>query len=300
MAEKFANLAETTLASGYTSGGSSISVSSASGFPADGVFRVRLGNVSKTIFRVDSVSGTTFTGAAEAFDGNASAADTVTLVATRGSMEQMSQIVTPGEARLLGGPSGGLFYGPTWELGDPTAPAWAWVNQGGAVAVEANGVAFLTIPNAATSIRARVVAAPSTPYQQAGLFRALQSGSSGSQYGGICFRESGTGKLYIFYVLNNGALQAVKFTNPTTFSAVGAVNTSLYGGPGSFHWLAIEDDGTDLHFLVSLDGVNYVEYGTEGRTVFMAGGPDQIGYFANVDSNGGGWSLSMMSWRALP
>ena len=44
MAELARNLAETTLASGYTAGAGSISVASAAGFPTTGTFRVRLGN----------------------------------------------------------------------------------------------------------------------------------------------------------------------------------------------------------------------------------------------------------------
>ena len=87
--EKFANLAETTLSAGYTAGAGSISVTSAAGFPTAGVFRVRLGNAGKTIFRVDSVSGTTFTGAAEANDANAANGDSATCVLSAGAMGQL-------------------------------------------------------------------------------------------------------------------------------------------------------------------------------------------------------------------
>ena len=104
--EKAANLAETTLASGYTSGGASISVTSASGFPTTGTFRVRLGNASRTTYRVDSVSGTTFTGGAEANDANAASSDTVIQVASRQTFERLIQSPDTGAINAPSGVSG--------------------------------------------------------------------------------------------------------------------------------------------------------------------------------------------------
>lgn len=296
--EKFANLAETTLASGYTSGGASIAVTSATGFPTTGVFRVRLDNANKTIYRVDSVSGTTFTGGAEANDGNASGGARVVQVISRQGLERLIQRPETGEARGLAGVSGADFFGPMWKLSDPTGLAWSWVNQGGSTIADANGISYLTIPSASTSIRSRVITAPGTPYTITALLRAryIQPAVVNSQYGGLVFRESGTSKLYIWYCASHTALQAVKFTNDTTFSAVGPVNVGLTGAPGGFHWMRLTDDGTDLRFAASLDGVNFKEYGTEGRTVFMAGGPNQVGFFSNVDSASGEMSLSVLSW----
>src|SRR6185436_11731147 len=155
----------------YTSGGSSISVTSATGFPTTGVFRVRLGNVGKTIWRVDSVSGTTFTGAAEANDANAASSDTVIQVASRQTFERLIQSPTAGEARGISGVSGADYYGPIWKLGDPTTPSWAWVNQGSSTITSTNGIEHLEIPSATTNIRSRVITAPATPYTITGLFR---------------------------------------------------------------------------------------------------------------------------------
>jgi hypothetical protein len=296
--EKFANLAETTLASGYTSGGASIAVTSASGFPTTGVFRVRLDNANKTIYRVDSVSGTTFTGGAEANDGNANNGAAVVQVISRQALERLIQSPETGAARGLAGVSGADFYGPLWKLGDPTGLAWSWVNQGGSVITDANGISHLEIPSASTSVRSRVLTAPSTPYTITALLRTRTriALTAGTQYGGLVFRESSTAKLYIFYANANSTLQAVKFTNDTTFGSVGVVNTFLTGAGGNFHWLRVTDDGTNLRFAVSMDGVNFLEVGTEGRTVHMAGGPNEVGFFANVDSAAGGMATSLFSW----
>jgi hypothetical protein len=84
----------------------------------------------------------------------------------------------------------------------------------------------------------------------------------------------------MLYVHAGSVLQATKFSNDTTFAAGGTnplITVGVTGVVGNFHWLRVTDDGTNLRFALSLDGVNFLEYGTEGRTVFMAGGPNQVG-----------------------
>lgn len=297
-AEKFANLAETTLSAGYTAGAGSISVTSAAGFPTVGVFRVRLGNTGKTIFRVDSVSGTTFTGAAEANDANANSGDTAILAASKAVAERFVQSPEAGDIALLSGAAAVDRYGPLNKLGDPTLPSWAWQNQGGASVVQANGIVFLSLPNTAVNIRSRLIAAPATPYSMTALLRArYTSVAANAQFCGLIFRESGTSKLYIYGIQNGGSIQAIKYTNDTTFSAVGAVNLALPGVMGTqWHWLRVRDDGTNLIFSMSLDGVNFVQMGSEGRTVFMAGGPNQVGIFGDTEGSPGAFDVSFASW----
>jgi hypothetical protein len=292
--EKFANRPSSTVAVGYTATDTTLEVADASDFPSTGVFRVKLGNAAGTIFRVDSVAGDVFTGVAEEFDDDAAISDTVKICASSEVARRFLQSPNIGEARF---PTGnGAWAGPGWTLGDPTTPSWAWVNQGTSTIANANGISYLEIPNATTNIRSRVISAPATPYTITALFRGRFAGALSTQYGGLVFRESGTSKLYIWYVAGNSALQAIKFTNDTTFSAVGVVNTVLQGAGGNFHWLRYTDDGTDLRFAASIDGINFVEYGTEGRTVFLAGGPNQVGFFANGDSPGATMGLSLLSW----
>ena len=296
--EKFANLAETTLASGYTAASGSISVSSASGFPTVGIFRVRLGNTGKTIFRVDSVSGTTFTGAAEEFDANANSGDTVKLTGTRASIERMIQAPDPSDIAGYSGVSAADRYGLLWKLVNPTLPAWAWQNQGGASVVEANGLVFLTIPSQTTNVRSRLISAVATPWTITTLVRSrFTTATADRQLAGLVLRESSTGKLHTWYIQNSGNIQHVKYTNDTTFSAVGVANvpsSGFYGG--SWHWLRITDNGTNLLFSMSLDGVNFVQMGSEGRTVFMAGGPNQYGIFGNVDASAASFDASFAHW----
>jgi len=59
--ETFGNKVDTTVASGYTAGSGTLVVASATGMPATGNFRIRLGNVAGSILRVTARAGTTLT-----------------------------------------------------------------------------------------------------------------------------------------------------------------------------------------------------------------------------------------------
>ena len=281
--EKVRNLAEDELASGYTSGGSSISVSDASLFPTTGTFRVALGNADRTIFRVDSVSGTTFTGAAEFADANASAADTVTLVGSRGTFERLLQSPDSGEAFAYSGVDGADRYGPIWKSGALDASAWSWVNQGSAALTTSGGVGTFSMPSAVgTNHRGKYVSAPGTPYTvtiKASYFMRTADFSTC----GIALRESGTSKVIIFGLANNSGvkLNAGKFTNDTTFSsdnlsAAVAVTGDLF--------LRVADNGTNVIFSYSLDGVNFNTHLSETRGTFFTTAPNQYGLAGNNSS----------------
>lgn len=256
--------------------------------PATGNFRVRLGNVAGTILRVTARSGTTLSVDVEQDDGNAAIGDTVRLVNTAAAMEALKADAIAGS-----GSGSGFPWWPT--LARPDTQSWVWQNQGTATIVDANQLSYLSVPSASTSIRSRLQSAPATPYTVTGLFKSNAT-SAANQYCGPCFRESSTSKIYIFYLLINGTLQAVKFTNDTTFSAVGPVNVAAPIITTDYHFLRISDDGTNLNFSISSDGRNFFSLGSEGRTVFMAGGPNQIGFFANVDGGAAGFSMSVASF----
>lgn len=79
--EQFANLASSTLASAYSVGAGSITVASAASFPTQGTFTVVIRDQStkaiKLLFRVTSVAGAVFSGAAEGTDAAANSGDLV-------------------------------------------------------------------------------------------------------------------------------------------------------------------------------------------------------------------------------
>lgn len=86
MAEQFANKIRTTVAVPYTAGSGTLVVADATGMPAIGNFRVRLGNAAGSILRVTARAGTTLTVDVEQDDGNAVVGDTVTVGPTAAAM----------------------------------------------------------------------------------------------------------------------------------------------------------------------------------------------------------------------
>ena len=103
--------------------------------------------------------------------------------------------------------------------------------------------------------------------------------SAMAQYG-ICFRESGSGKLltYGFGMASYPTtFYYTQWTNPTTVSSNILQAQMLAHGPG---WIRFADDGTYRTVKVSMDGFNFEPVAApQGRTVFLTA--DQIGVFAN-------------------
>jgi hypothetical protein len=288
------NLAETTLASSYTSGGSSIEVDDATGFPSTGAFRVALGNAGRTIFRVDSVSGTTFTGGAEEFDASASAGDTVVGVGTRGSFERLIQTPASGEIHAYSGVSAADRYGPIWKMTPLDQSGWSWVNQGDASVTQASGVVFLNAPSAAAqNLRIRKTSAPATPYTitVALICEAAFTGSFNVRTR-PSWRQSSDGKLVtIGYLGGNGVFEVLKFNSATSFSASYAAR-NVAARP-SLAFIRMTDNGTNRVVSTSFDGVNFRQLHSVGRTDFMTA--DEVGIFIGPES-GHESGLSIVSW----
>ena len=112
MAVKFANNAATTLASSISSGATSFSVASASGFPALGGSDHMYVTIASEVVKVTAVSGTTFT--CDATSGGHSAGDTVEI---RVSAELLNDFATDQEALPV---SGGQMTGNITMSGSET------------------------------------------------------------------------------------------------------------------------------------------------------------------------------------
>lgn len=192
-------------------------------------------------------------------------------------------------------------WGPLFPLTDPSlAGISTWVNQGGASVDTTSGATTLTAPAAAgDNIRLRVKTAPATPYVITA--RLTASGAPGASSWGLAFRQSSDGKLHL--LLCGGSVSggtpgifSIKFTNPTTFSASYASTLGFNlntGFPPAF--LRIADNGTNRTVSYSMDGVNFTEYHTIGRTDFLTA--DQVGFFANAASSTLAATATLLSWK---
>lgn len=306
-AERFANLAETTVDSAYTATDTTLEVADASAFPSAGPFRVRIGNADKTLWRVDSVSGNVFTGAAEEFDGNASVGDTVVCVWTKGSAERLIQSPDSGDMVMPSGPLGADRYSAFggFKVVPLDQSGWSWFNQGSAAVAQGGGVVrlFDASNTGGTNIRGRLRGSyPSPPFvlvavvkpwfenaEYTGAFQALDSigiaVSDGTKYKDFIASNFtwGTGH----------APSVIGVEKMNTVSSAGAeVAHSLILPP--LIWLKLEDDNTNQIFSYSFDGINYVTLLSEARTTFLT--PSDIGIVMNHQTGATPAGGDVISW----
>jgi hypothetical protein len=179
------------------------------------------------------------------------------------------------------------------------ASDFTWLNQGTATCVDADdGGLNMTSPSEANhQIRGKIITAPSTPWtvtMRLELGPGLASGSAGT-YAGILARESSTGKLYIFglRVYSTGGIFLWRMTDTGTFSA--SVDSDL----PNIHqdiWLQLKDDGSNVRGFASLDGKYWLEKWNEGRTAFLSGGANQVGFGVSSGSGAAGMLTHFKSW----
>jgi len=293
-AERFANLAETTLASSYTSGGTTLSVTSAALFPSAGVFAVGLGNTSRTVWRVDSLSGTTFTGAAEEFDANASAGATVTLIGSKRVAERWLQ-APESTIGAVSGTAAADTFGPVWKLTPIVAADWAWRNQGSATVNDANGISFLSCPAQTQNMRARMKNIAVKTYTAIFVpwLTAVASGEVG-----IGFLESTTNKWQVLRVANDGGIYVSNWTADATVAGNQATGPAVLGYARVNHF-RVQYDNTNLIFSYSFDGWNFRQLLSNAKNAQFTTAPDKVVYFINERTNANPCSMSVYSWTEV-
>ena len=290
--EQYSNDAIANLHAAITSGVTSLVVNGGTGggdFPATGNFRIR---VESELMLVTVRSVDTFT-VVRGIEGTTAAAHQanvqVALVVTEESIRRLFADHNP----MFGS---GLPPGPLNSLTDTsgnalTASSFTWINQSTTTATDLTGnVGIKLIPPTGTGQNLRILkrAAPSTPYTVYGAFNLGLHMSTGVSHAGLCFRESGTSKIKIIGLAsedNGGQLQPYgiyvgNYTNASTFSAW---NFNVdWGYDPKIVWVAMEDDGTNIKFHWSPDGVEFMEVHTSLRGGFFTTAPDEVGFYINA------------------
>lgn len=273
MSEQLANLYSTTLASGYTAGSGSISVSSATGAPTVGTFSLTIldastGNVI-LIFRVASVSGTTFTGASEGPDSNAASASIV--VGTILSAAAIAQI------KIDAGGGGGSFIQP---LTAPVAANFTPLNfstGSGVVTTQSNNSSPVTSisltqndPSATDEIAALSKAKLAATFTVTVAFSGAVSGpSTNNQSLAGVFVSDGT-NLIIFALQANAGYRIPLFSNINGSFSSDVLPAGSYVVPpfpqGPLVWLRIQETASARNYQISADGVLFFTVFTETNT----------------------------------
>lgn len=202
-------------------------------------------------------------------------------------------------------------HGRMWDKSGTvlTESSFTWLNQGTATASDNNGILMAMPSEASHNVRGKYVTAPSTSYSVKCKIRFGPGfgtpGASGSHMG-IFFRESSTNKLVTLSCYYGGDIEFRDWTGVTA-------RGSLTGGTVALSfledalWLEIVDDGTYIIGRASHDGANYANgnptwtgHFKELRTTHMAGGADQVGFYANSGSGSAGALFHFESFTITP
>lgn len=312
MAQGYTNDFNSTLSSGYTAGGTSLSIASSTGLPASGTsFYLK---VDSEYFLCTSYTGGTLTvtgaqaGSTAANHANGAGITgcwvlPAVLDGIRSDMHQEGPIASLPAASKLGNlylPTDSVYEylfdtGTAWDyhyrglkVTPPVSGNFAWNNQGSSTAtVQTNGAIILSSPSngAANNIRIYEMAAPATPWTKTFRFTAAFTSQNFST-AGVSLRESATGKVIEFAFEMDGSLNFVKilnFTNVTTFSA--SATQAAFGSPANACF-KVGDDGTNLTYSFSHDnGVSFVQLAQTARGAFFTTAPDHVGVCLNPFCN---------------
>jgi hypothetical protein len=177
----------------------------------------------------------------------------------------------------------------------PVLSNWAWVNQGGATAVDLDDGIVLTAPsNSGDSFRILKKAVPSAPYTIVLGYIATMV-SANYYITGFVWRQSSDGKIIAFGLSRDNA---TKF-RVVKYNSVSSISSEYVGydvvPATSMVWLKIEDDNTNRKCSFSFDSKNWLEIHSVGRTDFLTA--DEVGFCVNVNNTSLGAIMSLISWE---
>jgi hypothetical protein len=299
--EQLKNNPVTTLAEALDDTETSIDVTTGSVFPSVGTYRVI---VEDEIMLVTARSSNTLTvvrGAESTVAASHSSGLEIAQVLTSGSLDRYGKDNVPNWGHSSRPSLNSITNASGTVL---TASSFTATNATNADIADDNGSIVFAHDAQGGSEDCAVwtIAAPGTPYSVVAAFQTLMPASQSTVIAniGLLFRKSSDGKLFTLSINCKGdgfgpVWSQYKFSSPTTFDSTFKTRQP-FTLASDLIWLKIEDDGTDLNFYLSMDGVNWIEVGTEGRTAFMSGGPDEVGFYANNPNNGNQIQARLVHW----
>lgn len=195
--------------------------------------------------------------------------------------------------------------GTTWDEWDastgtpivvPNDASFSWENQGAASVTTTNGKVVLTSPTG-TVIRGRYVAASNPMTVTARLIHPTTIG--GNSEAGLFV---GDGTKVVTWAMHTcyggGKLRTAKWSSDTTWNSdyKNAVPDEVWGNV-SFNWARITDNGTNLLFYLSQDGIHWMLFDTQARLNYLASVSRVGWYFCN--QTGVNSDYTLMSWSKV-
>lgn len=196
----------------------------------------------------------------------------------------------------------------------PPTDGWSWFNQDGATNTITSNSLSLTYPATATAAHTLVGlvrTAPAPPYTAiiGVLPTHVRVSTVGTQMIGFGLRQSSSGKLDTITInLNPHDTASLKsyYQNSWADSPIGthygsAVSPTSY--VPTVVWLAVRDDGTNVTFYKSEDGIAFQPLYTKSRTAFLlATGGDQLSLLVGDISMATGTTsagVRVVSWEVM-
>lgn len=307
--QQYANLAQSTLSSGYTAGDTTLHLTSGASFPANGNFLVAMDDPPAFFLLCTARSSNDLTVSSSGQEGtsaaNLASGKKVTQVITAGAFDAIRNEITyvdtyanlPSTTRQTRGNRfkasdseyDFIFDGSNWQAFwrglpvtvPPSIGGLTWVNQGSATADQTTGKLVITVPGSSASHHCLVKSMPARPYtfdvgvQHLGSFATISES-------GIVVRDSAAGKLVVFvkfWSANTLRLALSNWNSPTSFNAA----VQEWAGVDWPLFLRLVDDNTNFNFYYSHDKLSWVLFKQVGRTAFLAA-PDQVGIDTESES----------------
>jgi hypothetical protein len=204
---------------------------------------------------------------------------------------------------------GGAVYG-----GMLTPPVLANFTQFGSGATftqnaNANSVSIYGLTTATTSLKGLSIAAPSTPYRAQALikpwlFQGGQSKSAAAYGASVHVGWTDGTKFHTICLDTNGSVGFDTQTRSNMTTGTGTAS-SLHVDKLDFIWLAAADNGTNIYFEYSYDGVNYVTLETDLKSSAYLGSGGYTNLVVGLESfcHAGATTftigLSLLSWNIV-
>jgi hypothetical protein len=329
MPQGYTNLAQSTLASGYTAGNNTLVLQTGDGVlfsPATtrGIITVGIGNPPAFFLTATGVSSDTLTGvSATGTEGttavNVGVSTPVTQVITTGALDgirsDISQIGTYASLPSSGMIKGDryrctdsmyefIYNGTIWvpfvgehpQLTIPPTSGWTWANQGSSSVDSTKGYLYFKFNGAGSdNLRAYTRTLPSTPYTMtiavkgdwgtvAGgstslpLAIVISDGTKYIQFGIFLFEQQGGGPTPYLRLLQWSNTS----TSGSSYNNVADVAWFTYFG--RIMWLQLVDDGTNLTWNFSFDGVHWTQFDQRARTNYLTPSTIGVGSYAYTGS----------------
>jgi hypothetical protein len=173
---------------------------------------------------------------------------------------------------------------------NPTLTAFAWINQGPATVTPGSNNIYLLGPAAnGDNLRCRNIVPGTAPFSITAGFIAA---SASLNYWGAGI-----------YVTDGTKFTVIEYTG----SAYAALHHPTVSGPGTFVdtqsaapiacplFFRIRDDGTNLHFMVSPDGYNFIDWYQEARLSYLSA-ITGMGFYVNANNTAFPASMNLVSF----